>query len=127
MSFISRVLEQISDEEKRAGESQCFISHEFGQKDLRAKLVRALERLHLRPYFADKEVTGDFILSKVCKKILLTRASIVDLTKANPNVYFELGVAIGMNKPVFLVLKEGESVPSLLKSFVKVRFTHSAV
>lgn len=126
MSFISRVLEQISDEEKRAGESQCFISHEFGQKDLRAKLVRALERLHLRPYFADKEVTGDFILSKVCKKILLTRASIVDLTRANPNVYFELGVAIGMNKPVFLVLKEGESVPSLLDSFVKVRFTHYA-
>ncbi len=126
MSFISRVLEQISDEEKRAGESQCFISHEFGQKDLRAKLVRALERLHLRPYFADKEVTGDFILSKVCKKILLTRASIVDLTKANPNVYFELGVAIGMNKPVFLVLKGGESVPSLLDSFIKVRFTHYA-
>jgi ATP-dependent Clp protease ATP-binding subunit ClpA len=126
MSFISRVLEQISDEEKRAGESQCFISHEFGQKDLRAKLVRALERLHLRPYFADKEVTGDFILSKVCKKILITRASIVDLTKANPNVYFELGVAIGMNKPVFLVLKGGESVPSLLDSFIKVRFTHYA-
>lgn len=124
MSLVNQTLEQISAEERLAGESQCFVGHDFGQKDLRVKLERALKQLGLKPYFADKEVTGEFILTKVCKKILTTRASIVDLTKANPNVYFELGLAVGLNKPVFLVLKSDESVPSLLESFVKISFTN---
>ena len=122
MSLISRLLQEISKEEKRTGESQCFIGHEFRHKDLRVKLECALERLDLQAYFADREVTGEFILTKVCKKILVTRASIVDLTMANPNVYFELGVAIGLNKPVFVVLKHGTPVPPLLENFVKLRF-----
>lgn len=126
MSLLSRLLQEITDDEKRAGESQCFIGHEFRQKDLRVKLERALQRLGLHAYFADKEVTGEFILTKICKKILITRASIVDLTTARPNVYFELGVAIGLNKPVFIVLKHGATVPPLLENFVKLRFTHYA-
>jgi len=126
MSLISQLLQEISEEEKRAGESQCFVGHEFRQKDLRIKLERALKQLDLQAYFADREVTGEFILAKVCKKILVTRASIMDLTTANPNVYFELGVAIGLNKPVFVVLKRGASVPPLLENFVKLRFTHYA-
>ena len=86
MSLISRLLHEVNDEEKQAGESQCFIGHEFRHKDLRVKLERALDQLGLQAYFADKEVTGEFILTKVCKKILVSRASIVDLTTANPNV-----------------------------------------
>jgi hypothetical protein len=126
VGLISRLAQEISDEEKRAGETQCFIGHEFHQKDLRVKLERALDSLGLQAYFADKEVTGDFILTKVCKKILVARASIVDLTRANPNVYYELGIAIGLNKPVFVVLKRGARVPSLLESFVKLCFTSYA-
>jgi len=126
MSLISRLLQEIREEEKREGELQCFIGHEFRHKDLRVKLECALERLGLQAYFADREVTGEYILDKVCKKILVTRASIVDLTTANPNVYFEFGVAIGLNKPVFVVLKRGATVPPLLDSFVKLRFTSYA-
>jgi DNA-binding response OmpR family regulator len=123
MSLIHRLLQEIDDAEKRAGEMQCFISHEFRHTDLRARLERVLKQLGLHAYFADKELSGDFILHKVCKKILITRASIVDLTSVNPNVYVELGVAIGLNKPVFLVLKQHATVPPLLEGFVKLRFT----
>ncbi len=126
MGLIYQLKQEIGDEEKQVGESQCFIGHEFRDKDLRVKLGRALERVGLQAYLADKEVTGDFILKKVCKRILITRASIVDLTTASPNVCFELGVAIGLNKPVFVLLKRGASVPPLLESFVKLRFTHYA-
>lgn len=123
MALIHQLLEKVSAEERRIGEQECFISHDFTQIDLRKKLTRGLQQLNLRPYFADKELTGDFILHKVCRKILVTRASVVDLTHANPNVYFELGVAIGLNKPVFIVLKQGADVPTLLENFVKLRFT----
>lgn len=126
MSILAQVLQEISAEEKRAGEQQCFISHEFSQLDLRAKLERALGRLGLEAYFADHEVTGEFILTKVCRKILSTRASIVDLSKASPNVYFELGAAIGLNKPIFVVLRSGIPVPPLLDRFVKLRFSSFA-
>jgi len=124
MSLISQVLQEIDDEDKRAGESQCFIGHEFRHRDLRVKLERALERLGLQAYFADKEVTCYSILTKICKKILVTRASIVDLSQANPNVYFELGIVVGLNKPVLVVLKHGTFVPPLLENFVKLRFTN---
>ena len=87
MSLISQLLDEVNDDEKHAGEGQCFISHEFRSKDLRRKLERALKKPGLKSYFADEEVTGDFILRKVCKKIYATRASIVDLTTANSNVY----------------------------------------
>lgn len=126
MSLIHHLFQEIDDAEKREGEMQCFISHEFRNKDLRDKLNRALTQLGLCAYFADKELSGGFILHKVCKKILITRASIVDLTSANPNVYFELGVAIGLNKPVFIVLKQHAIVPTLLENFVKLRFTSYA-
>src|SRR5205823_898920 len=38
-------------------------------------------------------------------------------------VYFELGLAIGLNKPIFVVLKQLTVVPSVLESFVKLHFT----
>ncbi len=75
MSLITQLLQSIDEDSKRIGESQCFISHEFRDKDLRRKLKKALEQLGLRAYFADEEVTGDFLLHKVCKKILAARAS----------------------------------------------------
>ncbi len=126
MSLISQILQQIDDEEKQAGEYQCFVGHEFRHRDLRNKLELALSRLQgmkLQPYFADSEVSGGFILEKICKKILVTRATIVDLTTSNPNVYFELGVAIGLNKPIFVILKQNTTVPMLLENFVKLHFT----
>jgi hypothetical protein len=126
MSLISHILQQIDDEEKQVGENQCFIGHEFRHRDLRIELEHALSSLSgtkLQPYFADSEVTGGFVLEKICKKILATRATIVDLTTANPNVYFELGLAIGLNKPIFVVLKQQKVVPTILESFVKLHFT----
>lgn len=123
MALISRLAQEITDEERQAGESQCFIGHEFHRRYLRTKLEGVLQEVGLHAYLADKEVTGEHVLDKVCRKILVSRASIVDLTAANPNVYFELGVAIGLNKPVFIVLKCGSEVPPLLESFVKLRFT----
>ncbi|MCA9994166.1 MAG: hypothetical protein KDE56_00380, partial [Anaerolineales bacterium] len=126
MSLWNKLHQETTEAEKKRGADQCFIGHEFHNQDLRAKLFRALGALNLKPYFADKEVTGDYLLHKICKKIWVTRASIIDLTSANPNVYFELGVAIGLNKPVFIVLKDGETVPPLLQNFVKLRFSSYA-
>jgi nucleoside 2-deoxyribosyltransferase len=123
MALIHQWIEHIPDDEKRDGEQRVFISYEFRSRDLRVRLERSLKQHNLQPYFADKEIESGFILHKVCKKILVCRASIVDLTRANPNVYFELGVAIGLNKPVFIMLQDGATVPPLLESFVKLRFT----
>lgn len=126
MTLIYRVLQELTEEEKRAGETQVFVGHEFHRKDLRAKVERGLQTLGLQAYFADKHLTGGYVLDKICKKIVVARASIMDLSLANPNVYFELGVSIGLNKPVFIVLKKGANVPPLLEGFVKLRFSSYA-
>lgn len=126
MALIARLLQDLTEDERRSGETQVFVGHEFRQRTLRVRLESSLKSMGMEAYFADKHVTGEYVLDKICRKILVARASIVDLSHANPNVYFELGVAIGLNKPVFIVCQHDTSLPSLLESFVKLHFSSYA-
>jgi hypothetical protein len=124
MRLVTRLLEGLTDEYRRQSEQQCFVAHEFDNVDIRSRLGKALEAINLQPYFADSEVTSELLLGKICSKILATRAFVVDVSSLNANVYFELGLAVGFNKPIMAILKEGKAVPSILDNFVNFRFTH---
>jgi hypothetical protein len=70
MDLITRILYDIGDEERRKGQSQCFVGHQFRQEDLRENLEAVLHRLGLEACFADREVPGGYRLDKICKRIL---------------------------------------------------------
>lgn len=124
MRLVTRLLEGLTDEYRQQSEQQCFVAHEFDNIDIRSRLAKSLEAINLQPYFADSEVTSELLLGKICSKILATRAFVVDVSSLNANVYFELGLAVGFNKPILAILKEGKAVPSILDNFVNFRFTH---
>jgi len=126
MKLVDRLLQGLSEEERQNSEHLCFVAHEFTNKDIRLRLTHALEIADLKPYFADMELTVDLMLRKICQKILATRAFIVDVSKPNSNVFFELGLAIGFNKPILAIAKEGCKLPGFLEPFVPFRFAFYA-
>ena len=82
----------------------CFVAMPFGRKvtasgtsiDFDAvydKLLRpAIEAARMTPLRADQEMVGGIIHKPMFERLLLCDFAVVDLTSANANVYYELGV-----------------------------------
>lgn len=68
--------------------------------------------------------SGDFVC-KICKAIQESRVVVADITGGNPNVFFELGLAVGLGKPTILIHDEkakGDRVPSDLLAWEYVPY-----
>jgi hypothetical protein len=96
---------------------EYFVAHEFSAEkrdDLRRAIEKALAGSGLRPYYADNEVReGHIFKDKILPKIHATRFGIYDLSNPEkPNVFMELGAAIGMGKPYFIICRQGTDLPS---------------
>ncbi len=50
-------------------------------------------------------------IKKIFERIKKAAFVIVDLTEAKPNVYYELGIAQGLGKPVIITVKKGTTLP----------------
>jgi hypothetical protein len=76
-------------------------------------IVPALDAIGIEPFLSKQEVTTQSVLEKVRRHIDDSSLVVVNLSKYNhehhnPNVYFELGYALG-RKPAVLILREGDS------------------
>jgi hypothetical protein len=61
-------------------------------------------------YFLD-EITTQELMRKIWRAILRSDLCIFDTTSGNPNVAFELGLAVAIAKPCITLVKAGESNP----------------
>ena len=72
----------------------------------------AIEKAGLTPIRADNEIFGaGKIMDQVWAGINAATVLIAELTNRNPNVYYELGIAHALKKPVVLISSEEEDVP----------------
>ena len=81
--------------------------------DYYEKIYRpAIEKAGLRPVRADADIfaTGK-IMDQVWSGINAAKVLVAELTTRNPNVFYELGLAHAMKKPVVLVSAREEDVP----------------
>jgi hypothetical protein len=60
---------------------------------------------------ADDFFTAHSIMSDVWNAICSTRAIIADCTGRNPNVFYEIGIAHTIGKPVVLIAQNSDDVP----------------
>src|SRR5712691_10632080 len=82
----------------------CFVLMPFGRKPVSsgalvdfdavyANLIApAIEEANLDPLRADQELTGGIIHKPMFERLILCDFAIADLTAANANVFYELGV-----------------------------------
>jgi hypothetical protein len=72
----------------------------------------AIERVGLIPIRADAEIFGaGKIMDQVWRGIRNAKILVAELTTRNANVYYELGLAHALGKPVVLIAADGEAVP----------------
>ncbi|MFE5835820.1 hypothetical protein [Arthrobacter sp. NPDC056493] len=82
-----------------------------------AKLVLdyLIKKVFLEPEWkvvrADDENAPDSITTQVIDRIVNSELIVADLTDHNPNVFYELAVAHGYQRPVIQIMKEGQSPP----------------
>lgn len=73
---------------------------------------QAIKNAGLRPVRADDDIfaTGK-IIDQVWRGISAAKVLVAELTTRNPNVFYELGLAHALQKPVVLVSSNEEDVP----------------
>jgi hypothetical protein len=114
--------EEKSDRIKKLGRAvslnatdTCFVMQPFAPPlgDYYEKIYKpAIEKAGLKPMRADADIFGaGKIMDQVYAGITSAKVLVAELTKRNPNVFYELGLAHAMKKPVVLVSSNEEDVP----------------
>src|SRR3712207_2588858 len=82
----------------------CFVLMPFGQKPdasgsmvdfdavYRDLIVPAIAQAEMQPLRADEEMTGGIIHKPMFERLILCEYAVADLTTANANVFYELGL-----------------------------------
>lgn len=89
-------------------EDAAFIVMRFSQNDENDHaylygIKPALEEVKIKCIRADDQILSNQLLEKIEKNIEKSRFVIVKVDSNNLNVYFELGLALGLNKDVLLI------------------------
>lgn len=72
----------------------------------------AIEKAGLKPVRADSEIFGaGKVMEQIWSGIKSARILVAELTTKNPNVFYELGLAHALKKPVVLVSSNEQDVP----------------
>ena len=97
-----------------AGET-CFVMMPFAEPigGYYKKIYEpAIEKAGLKPVRADNEIFGTGkIMDQVWSGINSAKVLVAELTTRNPNVFYELGIAHALRKPVVLVSSNDKDVP----------------
>lgn len=93
----------------------CFVMQPFAAPlgEYFEKIYRpAIEKAGLNPVRADADIFGTGkIMDQVWDGIRAAKVLVAELTSRNPNVFYELGLAHALEKPVVLVSAREEDVP----------------
>ena len=77
---------------------------------LRDTIGRTLREERAVPFFVDELPAGAAWVDDVAQRIRSSHVVVADITRLNPNVMFELGIAHGLGKPLILLISEAEDV-----------------
>ncbi|HEY6137740.1 MAG TPA: TRAFs-binding domain-containing protein [Thermoanaerobaculia bacterium] len=103
----------------------CFVLMPFGRKQapdsnllidfdaVYAEIIKpAIEDAGLEPLRADEEMTGGVIHKPMFERLILCRFAVADMTTANANVFYELGVRHAVKpQSTVLLFAEGGRLP----------------
>ncbi|MGB4846731.1 MAG: hypothetical protein WBP41_02380 [Saprospiraceae bacterium] len=97
----------------------CFVMMPFASPlgEYYSKVYEpAIEKAGLKAIRADDDIFGTGkIIDQIWNGITSAKVLIAELTSRNPNVYYELGLAHALKKPVVLVCSNEQDVPFDLK------------
>jgi Sigma-54 interaction domain len=107
----------------------CFALMPFGQVQsvqeiYRNHVVKVVNRCNLRCERADDLNAVNGVMQLIWESICRAKIIIADLTGKNPNVFYELGVAHTLGKPVIMITESIEHVPSDLRHLRAIEYSY---
>ena len=97
---------------EEAGDLQYFVllPLDASMRRLRDTIGRTLREERAVPFFVDELPAGAAWVDDIVQRIRSSHVVVADITRMNPNVMFELGIAHGLGKPLILLINEVEDV-----------------
>lgn len=90
--------------------NKCFVIQPFDKdkydKRYKETFAPAIVKAGLEPYRIDNDPSVSIPIDEIQKNIKDARIVFAEITENNPNVWFELGFAIALNKEVILVCSD---------------------
>lgn len=111
----SPTLKKLERTVKVGATDRCFVMMPFGPplgSYYETVYKPAIEKAGLQPVRADAEIFGaGKIMDQIWSGIRSAKVLVAELTLRNPNVFYELGLAHALKKPVVLVSSNESDVP----------------
>jgi hypothetical protein len=114
----ARIVVPSPDESDGSGIRQfldtCFVLMPFGEwfdRYYTEIYVPALKDAGFEPVRADSLFTSGSVMEQICEQIQKSKVLLAELTGKNPNVFYEMGVAHSLQKPVVFVSGDLDDVP----------------
>lgn len=98
----------------RTEKPRAFVVMEFGASfdELYSEVIRSIcGEYQVEVVRVDEMYGPGLIIGDIVKQIARAQLVIADVTPKNPNVYFEVGYALAMQKPMILLAKKGTALP----------------
>ena len=104
---------------------KCFVSREYNlTPTILNQIQEVLDELKIQYFDIYSQDYGTDISSGVVKLISSAEIVIGVITRNSTNVLYEIGVAVGMGKAVFLLLDDSEEIPSDLYNLTYLSLIH---
>ncbi|MGY4573625.1 hypothetical protein [Bradyrhizobium sp. USDA 3256] len=112
-------IKKLSTSANVSASDSCFVLMPFGAPigDYYSQIYEpAIRKAGLRPVRADADIFGTGkIIDQIWAGINSAKVLVAELTNRNPNVFYELGLAHALDKPVVLISSNEGDVPFDLK------------
>jgi len=108
--------------------AQAFIVMQFSTpfNEIYSDVIRqACVDYGMEPLRADEMYGPGIIIKDISEQILSSQVVIADVTPSNQNVYFEVGYAHGVGKPIILLAEKGTKLPFDLSAFRTLFYENS--
>lgn len=86
-------------------------------------IAPALQKLGLKPRKADEAVSFP-LFCNICRVIRECKFAVIDISEANPNIMFELGIAAAIGKRVVMTKNQKSQVPIDLAGFAYIEYAN---
>ncbi|HID29191.1 MAG TPA: FHA domain-containing protein [Desulfobacterales bacterium] len=111
---------KLEDASKKVAKPHTDLGQPGNVEDFRRVVASVFSPLGCEFYYAGKSADkgieeGEPLLLDICQAVFSTDFGIFDLSSGNLNAYLELGIALGLNRPVIVTVGERVSLPPLLR------------
>jgi hypothetical protein len=107
---------------QRSSDRICFVVAPIGElgTEIREEsdlvlnflVVPAVSRLDLEARRAERIAEAGYLTHQIIERLLASPLVIADLTRENPNVYYELGIRHCAGLPTVLIARDGTALPA---------------